>query len=495
MSNNIKMAVSMSNLPPELIYLLPSLLDKHDVSSLSRSCKRFRDMTLRYVYHTIRWQWDTRTRAPPIRLLLRTLMKKPKLGHFVEHIDFRCYNNDSSSQLLTDSEVQIAQQRVRHLRLPTPELWDGPIHNSDSNACIALILSFLPQLRTLLLSGTLIEETRFLGSLFTMATNAPSTSSSSHPGRLSQSLSDSDALHFSHLRHLYLAPTSDESSTLRKRSCLEELLSVFDLSHLAAATIDLPSPLSRFSFPSHTPSLEALTDLRLPFSESPPHVLETLLRASPPLKNLVFIYSPPDEDGEDSAQRVDMVSLSRAIVHVAKTLETLQLGVDLDPRIGEFGLPEYSDGPFRGSLRNLEQCERLKELRVGVMMLVGWHAEGGMQLGGKFPRSLRRLRLGDEGLSWEGCGFTVNRWLKEVKVVVGEKSEGRMNELEILEVESGESGGMWRKEEVSKMIEICGTGGVKGIVDDKVTDPWVESLESWRKSASCSISDVSLRGS
>ena len=86
--------MSLSDLPPELIVQLPPLLEKQDVSRLSRACKRLRYIVLPVVYQTIRWRWDVpdqktiQIHSAPIHLSLRNLMQKPMLGSYVAQIDF-----------------------------------------------------------------------------------------------------------------------------------------------------------------------------------------------------------------------------------------------------------------------------------------------------------------------------------------------------------------------------------------------------------------------
>lgn len=47
-------------------------------------------------------------------------------------------------------------------------------------------------------------------------------------------------------------------------------------------------------------------------------------------------------------------------------------------------------------------------------MLIAWHSEDVAQLGGKWPRGLERVKLGDDGWSSKCAGFTINTWFTEV---------------------------------------------------------------------------------
>lgn len=92
---------SLANLPEELLLLLPPLLEKDDLSRLSRTCKRLRGTVLALVYQRVQWYWNTDNEpyprtlpTPPIHLLLRTLMNNPELGHLIEEVDFQGRKND-----------------------------------------------------------------------------------------------------------------------------------------------------------------------------------------------------------------------------------------------------------------------------------------------------------------------------------------------------------------------------------------------------------------
>lgn len=111
------------------------------------------------------------------------------------------------------------------------------------------------------------------------------------------------------------------------------------------------------------------------------------------------------------------------------------------------------------------------------MMLIASHSEDGTQLGGKLPRGLARVKLGDDGWSSKCAGFTINTWLTEVKVLVMEKVRGRLGNLGILDSRSW--GQIWGMKETDLITDLCAMGGTKGIVDGRLKDPWALGLERW----------------
>ena len=477
------MKLTLSALAPEILGLILSHADKDDRLSLSRTCKRLHQSTLRWIYTTIRWECGQDETANRVYLLLRTLLEYPDLGRFVGHIDFRDHVTYRGAQhsptpmlgFLTDAEIQMAQARARHLELHPAELWEKALREGNIGAYTVLILSYTPDIQSLLLKGRSIQDPRFLGALLTPTFMRPTPPI----GRPPQLSNDYHPPYMSQLRRLYLDPSpTDSFNSHKKASFLREILMVFYFPQLAEVFIDLPAPGRLFRFPSSAPRMDNLTRLHLPFSECPPWVLANLLSSSPPLKTLMYFYNTPQ--GSDK-QTIDVGSLARAMAFVSSTLEILTLSVDFDDSVVDNWPEYYPDGPFDGRLEGLHQCARLTDVDVNLMMVADWHKDGSgpPKLRAKLPENLKKLRLREAGFGNSENDFVVNDLLREVGSLAKKKQVGWYPAWEVLEVERDTTSVMWEEEDVTGMIDVCASVGIEAYVGEFARSPWEDCLQRW----------------
>ena len=455
------MAASLSSLAPELVLCLVPLLDRPDLSRLSRTCRGLRGLVLEHVYKSIDWEYNIHGRTSPAHLLLRTLSQRPTYGSFVKHIRFKCDNNAPHYEAVLGSPPCLPESCIatieHHLPQPykhLPEIWKHQITSGDSGACVAMVLAFLPVLETLSLESFFVDF-RCLAGLFATTGSFLKLSRMRLHGRFFQQSACPPDRRFWHWRYF---------------------LRLFDLPNLQKASIDYPAmPHGKLPLPVEPPVLRFLTSLWLLRCHSPPPVLEHILGSSPPLKNLGYTYNAPEfELDRIDKQMIDLQSLSRAVARVSTTLKALYLGVNFDATVSQLSLPDLRNGPFQGLTMSLERCKQLRLLHIPVMMLADWHSVGDMSLASKLPQTIIRLDLEDKEMAWKGCHMTPSGLVRMIEELVGEKANGTREAFEYLMIEvcrPSENVG-WQQQHVNQLEEICRDGRTRFFF--RIPTPWGE---------------------
>ncbi|KAI8934407.1 hypothetical protein NX059_009142 [Plenodomus lindquistii] len=80
---------ALLNVPPELLEPILAQLSTSETSTLSRTCRLLHLYLSPRIYHTIDWFWEANRPAPPVHLLLRTLMMNHSLARLVKTIRMR----------------------------------------------------------------------------------------------------------------------------------------------------------------------------------------------------------------------------------------------------------------------------------------------------------------------------------------------------------------------------------------------------------------------
>ena len=369
--------MSFSNLSTEIILLIPPLLPKKDVSSLSRTCRDLRSLTLKEVYRVINGEFD----SLPIELLLRSLMDKHELGALVEQFVVSLHNlkTPTNKLKLTAGELSTAMRWVQHFGLTLPELWNAALQRGNTAAYTALTLAFLPNLRSLNLSYHFVSGGQFLGSLFKQAFHL--ATGGSPLGKVPQ---------YAQLHNAQIGVLHENTTHFR------DIYPVFYLPSVKLLSINLGCA-DDFNWPSamlQRPRLESLSSLRLPCCDANEDALERLLSTKPPLKELLYGYWNVGEGEKRMDRPLNLDTLSCALNHVCTSLEVLKLQIQLHPDAE--ALESDNVTVFEGSLDPFEPFGRLVLLELPFAVLSNSNdlfSQPSWAQSSAFPRSLRHLGL------------------------------------------------------------------------------------------------------
>lgn len=496
--------MSLALLAPEILQSLPPLLQQQDVSNLSKTCKRMRSAMLGYLYKSIQWRWNTggETRGhpevlstPPIHLLLRSLMRNPGLGNLVERIQFegpKFYMRDIGTASdyfrrrqavtasiwtpdgptgLTTSEIESAMQWVRRFQLKSPGVFREALLRGDIDAYVCIVIAFLPDLRSLWLSGEFVLcNSEFLGSLFERALQTSLTEANN------ASPSDAIPQYFS-LREVKLGYRSKDSRSVSNKSRLEDMYSFFYLPSLEHLTIHLPK-IANFNWPddlSKQTPMKTLASLKLPACEMKESALEQLLASKPPLKKLVYKYSCAEVITYARGSYFNLSTLSRAFSHVQSTVESLKFHYDHQTPDAD-GYACYCDahGLFLGIMAPFSHFPCLTHLEIPFIALTGWKVvpRNARPLAEMLSPSIRHLCLTDNLAWWEGSHWEVRYWLERLRDLLATREES-MGEiaggLKIIEVKRENTVLEWESKEEEEFRWLGRRYGVETLFSGAVT--------------------------
>ena len=458
--------MSLSDFPLELFVQIPPLLDKQDASRLSRTCKTIRHIVLPEVYQTIRWRWD-KNFSPPIHLLLRSLMQKPRLGSYVEKVDFagigtnRWMRDDFTSPpwaseetlpKLADSEFQVLLPWIDHFHLTPVDEWSEALRWGHNDAYVSLLLAFLPNVRSLVLRDRFITNSQFIGSLFIQAL---SPMSPQHPhARLPQ---------YTKLREVHLSPVTGEQAYYHTvLPHFSDMYTALYLPSLEDLTVTLPID-RQFQWPSetHRAHLANLTSLRLPSCNATEHVLDQLLSIKPPLKELLYDYCCAVNITANREYFFDTDILSHALNHVQDTLESLTLSIDLRGKKYEFFYT--GRGCIKGSPISFHQFSRLTFIEVPFVLLFGWDriTLHECRLSSLLPRSVKDLCLTGDMEDSSVYEWEPDDWLQRVQGLLSDwevVSAEKATSLQLLEMKRENL--RWEEEDRINFENMCQAFGI-----------------------------------
>jgi hypothetical protein len=136
--------------------LLHPFLDRTELLSLSRVCKRLRSVIEHYLYEDLQWM-DSDSgglfqRKPRVCLLLRSILRRPQLAGLIKHISLTAYDKTSTIHLAgswATSDMILAESFIKKSRLsPDAQLLDR-LRYGSCDAIVSLLLSLLWKLETL----------------------------------------------------------------------------------------------------------------------------------------------------------------------------------------------------------------------------------------------------------------------------------------------------------------------------------------------------------
>ena len=446
---------------PEIMLMLPPLLGTQDICNLTLTCKHFRSVLLSHLYKKIWWRecpcidkHQNTLPLPPIHLLLRSLMKSPDLGEYVQEIDFSIVPmenipSDGTITLwaydavpgLSSCEIDCAIQWMQHYHPIRYKSFERLLKRGRFDAYVCLILAFLPNLRSLKLCVDYIPfRSELLGSI---------VKHSSVPLQQGAILTNTLPRYRS-LQKIELAASS-RFVFARNKPLVEDIYCFFNLPELQYLQICLPQTSNFWPDLTDGTRMQNLTTLLLPVCEANESALEALLSRKPPLRKLEYHYRFGDFLLFDESYHIDLAILSRALIYVQETLENLTLSIHHDnPDAENIPYRTRRHGLFQSKLSSLTAFPRLEYLQIPFLVLTGWKAPANFvnPLADMLPSSISYLCLTDDLCHWRNRQSHLERCFHQLEDLLAAKERGNAAEkLEIVEMQSRSPWYGWETED------------------------------------------------
>ena len=359
-------AISFASLPKEIWLDIGQVMPQTDLLVLSLVNKALRDVAQSHLYASIKLKWNQQCN-PPIMLLLRSLLERPDLACWIRSLRLEGSwfvraqggiaphpNRLPNVIALPANEVSAAVNSVG-TSSDTAQAWIEMLQSGNADASVALLISLLPRLSSLLICRNWGRESRFFGALFRAALR----NKDRNEGRLPS---------FGLLNCVSLWPRLDHDGH-RHPENTHAALALFYLPTIERLSVSIDNPI-QFSWPFPTPpNPSSLTCLRLYRIRE--CRLEPLLSALGNLQKLYYKwFYQEDIDVEVSEAILRLDVMAAAIVKCSKTLMTLEIESETQPATS-MGMYEPPDVDLQGSLQEFSRLHKLQTLQVPWVFLMG----------------------------------------------------------------------------------------------------------------------------
>lgn len=395
----------IADLALELRLSIFGLLPAHDIANAARASKALHTALEPILYSRIaldwRWQHD-----PPIALLLRTLLARPELADYVQHLHLKGTSFDWNALVvwrpeiptinvdsLPRKEAAAAIDRMAVARSAGDE-WKDKLGQGNADALVALLVCLLPNLASLHLGSLFVIENTIFGQVLRQ-----SLCDKGNTGGTQKTLPT-----FRKLRQVVFPKERQDAHRRDQCKNASDVLPLFYLPALESLTLFIDNPVE-FAWPAGVaaPIASALTSLQL--FRLREQLLGRILCATPHLKHLTWqCFYQNGLDRPMSQDTMDLDAIGAALAPVRESL--VELVLDALTEIG----PRDIDHPFintSGSLSGLLDMRSVKTLSVPWVFLMGFSPLEQRSLLGLLPGSLERLivtrRLAKhDAWKWEG---------------------------------------------------------------------------------------------
>lgn len=358
-------------LPIELFHMILDYLLTKDLSAFSRTSKHHQALVEPILYRQIHWEprlaWPDE-RAPPVHLLLRSILTRPELASYINEFIFRlrapsfqfrkypCLWNHWKKPSPTSSEMVRVRSLIRSFQFTSEDLWLSRLKLGEVDVFIALIISQSTRLRHILLDDPRDDSNPYLlGEVLEKAI----------------SMNFLNALEHVEFSNNFNDPQADQQWV---KSNFRAIQPLFSFPSLKKLRMSLPNEDPRW-LSAKLPTTR-LKSLALHNSQVSVQTLGVLLKAAPSLASLRYdawinvdkVPNPPKEPWE----YFDCTQLDRALAPLQSTLQELQISLNF-----------FSDGliyiepmaKFRGTAGKLETLRnfgQLTQLCMPTTLLSGW---------------------------------------------------------------------------------------------------------------------------
>lgn len=374
---------------------LRSILECLSAAHLRVLClvnQRLREIAEPLLYARIELVWKE-GRPPPILPFIQRLQRRPSLANYVQYLTLHApfetslcrgvvirdpdgfrYNKLPPSIPVDSSELTSLVTTIQDINPPFRDLWIQELENGVMDAFVILLLSLVPNLTHLRLTGIFARENRLLGMLL-----RASLCQTSH----------CELPRFQYLREVDFDPESDPYRDWKAKNTAD-VLPLFYLPSIQSISVEVDNPVI-FSWPTHKPSPSNITVLDLEILRE--GLLGRILAVTENLKTLrwQWLYESSLSD-EFNNHVIDLDQITTDLSLVQDTLENLHL-------LAEVHLEhhDYPDLEIKGSLRGLKKLKKIQKLEAPQLFLIGFSSDD--NLGGLedlLPQNIRHLTINDD---------------------------------------------------------------------------------------------------
>ncbi|GAB1196227.1 hypothetical protein APSETT444_005495 [Aspergillus pseudonomiae] len=382
-----------TQLPTDCLISILDQLSTKDSLAVSKTCKDIRASATPFAYREVTLDWTNRPLRRVLQLL-RLIFNSPDIASYIQHVslvssepetweetqpdmDWKTESRDFSD--VTDQSIDI----VRRAGFSDLDDWQLPLNNGNIYCYTAILLSQLPNLKSLRLDYSFVWQDGYPGLMLKQALFSPN-------GVLST---------FQHLEvvdyggNVPIAEHEDESRDGYPAYNPDQFTAWFYLPSLRQLSIWLRdiNQLREKAPTLNLTNLETLILARTTISESD---IAFLLSQTPNLRtlHLGLAYAW----GRELVLQ-DADTLAQALKQVATTLQHLSLGVEYYPSTLGDRYWDGADDHFHDALGDmLSWFPNLATAEVPLCVLMGWYLQDAPQLGPQLPKSLRRLCLRED---------------------------------------------------------------------------------------------------
>lgn len=365
--------------------MIADYLGRTDFLALCLTCKELRSVTEPLLYARLKWE-SNQLFNPPLHLLLRTLMRRPKLGKLIQTIDldFREMipnrrKGDRPKIRLGKVDVQDMVDWIKATGVPYSYKWIRGLRAGRMDAFVALLLCRAPRLRSLVLGRTYTCESSLFGPLFRSC--------------LLESPKSNRLPSFKRLQNVTIPWIFPDVNESRQPRNTEEILTLLYLPSIKHINAKMCNP-STFAWPGTTPpDLSRLITLQLDIVRE--EHLGRVLSLTSNLERLEWSwFYRPDLEDEFVTDTVDYEKIAAALSHVSGTLVDLKISAS-SPSCVSYEPPSINlERPFHAFC----DFDKLKRLEVPLVFLAGFSPsdENGATLEAALPRNVEWVTITDD---------------------------------------------------------------------------------------------------
>lgn len=352
--------------------------------------KSLQDFVEPDLYANMKWMSVSKRQATSIALLIRTIVRRPQLGHHIRTLTLmgvspspRSRNSDHLTTFMLDQEdlSKCVVNELLHVQVTVAKTWIEMLQAGNMDALVALLIAHVPDLTSLHLGPSFTTNNACLGLLLRSALCEPVTH---------------NLPTFEHLRTLnFNAGRYSHSSLPMRHQNAPNVLLFFYLPSIEHIRISFDSP-GDLSWPAPgggAPLSHTLTelDLKCPFRAA--H-LGNILSVTRNLKSLRWdwhhggVTSPFGDDGV-----IDLGQIAAALSLVRGTLAELIIMA----RCTSGANKQFPHCTSRGSLQLLTAFPSIKTLTAPIAFLMGWtRDEQHWDLWDVIPKTVESVTIMDD---------------------------------------------------------------------------------------------------
>ncbi|MCJ1345526.1 hypothetical protein MMC31_003733 [Peltigera leucophlebia] len=483
------MTTSLLTLPGEILNLID--LPSQDISALSQVCKPLHQRMLPRLYEAVVLTWTMElTGNDQIHFFVRSLLENQCLFTLVKH--FRCIGETDIKALdsmrsrsrspgpfwekgvtktLEDDELVTKAIKIVYLAgLPLPLAWMDDLDLGNTEAFLALILSQLPQLRTLHLDAHFITDNEFIDLLFNHV-SFPNNQSSNRRHCLSI---------FANLHHVeIISPVPELELPTEVSINGTQVMSLFYLPAIETLDLFVLNRRDMFSWPTDNPPCAShLRTLNLPDCEIDEKGLKRVLAVTPKLKKLSYhrLSGIQPDKVFDQIPYLDLTILGKALVQVRTTLRHLSLSILFYAKYTQ----DVDDNPHHGTIGppiSFKSFDKLEYLEIPFVILFGQFPSRFPGQENLLPQCLRHLCLRDDMATSTYYEWTASVCLTKIMELLAHRDRFApcLESITLRLRESKES--EWDEGQQDELRDLCSVAGLDCSISKVFSEPWTSNFQ------------------